>query len=158
MESKYILFLKLPFCRFMHFLCRKWKYSCRKACCTITKEIASRLPWIITLKACSLVNAANVSIECWKAKKQVMRYCIFGPLVKSLRKVLRFIQAVEEGEEGKVSRRDRLWKALSINVNKKVAAIHVGSYLTERSSLFSVQKLWLNIKINFRFYWSIRQK
>ena len=67
-----------------------------------------------------------------------MRYCIFGPLVKSLRKVLRFIQAVEEG---KVSRRDWLGQALSINVNKKVAAIHVGSYLTERSSLFSVQKL-----------------
>ena len=153
MESKYILFLKLPFWRFMHFLCKKWKYSCRKACCTITKEIASRLPRIITLKARSLVNAANVTIECWKAKKQVMRYCIFGPLVKSLRKVLRFT-----GEEGKVSRRDRLWKALSINVNKKVAVIHVGSYLTERSSLFSVQKLWLNIKINSRFYWSIRQK
>ena len=37
-----------------------------------------------------------------------MRYCIFGPNVKSLRKVLRFIQAVEEGEEGKVSRRDWL--------------------------------------------------
>ena len=37
-----------------------------------------------------------------------MRYCIFGPLVKSLRKVLRFIQAVEEGEEGKVSRIKRL--------------------------------------------------
>ena len=58
--------------------------------------------------------------------------------MKSLRKVLRFIQAVEEGEEGKVSRRDWLGQALSINVNKKVAAIHVGRECIANSLLSGV--------------------
>ena len=47
-------------------------------------------------------------------------------------------------EEGKVSRRDWLWKALNVHVKKKFAALYVGSSLTKQSSLFSVQKLWLN--------------
>ena len=53
-------------------------------------------------KAWSLVNAANVNTECWKAKKkkQVKSYCIFGSLVKSVWKVLRFLRQLKKAGAG----------------------------------------------------------
>lgn len=51
MVLKYILFLKLHFCRFMHSLGKNEKYSyVRNAYGDITKEMAFRVTRIVTLK------------------------------------------------------------------------------------------------------------